>query len=84
LAFLSDTLTGFADASPCPLVPTSRTGEGNMERLAYSINDTAKALSLGRTSIYAMIADGRLEALKLGRRTLIKADSIRRVVEGKA
>ena len=55
-----------------------------MERLAYSINDTAKALSLGRTSIYAMIADGRLEALKLGRRTLIKADSIRRVVEGKA
>ncbi len=55
-----------------------------MERLAYSINDTAKALSLGRTSIYAMIADGRLEAFKLGRRTLIKADSIRRVVEGKA
>lgn len=55
-----------------------------MERLAYSINDTAKALSLGRTSIYAMIADGRLEAFKLGRRTLIKADSIRRVIEGKA
>lgn len=55
-----------------------------MERLAYSINDTAKALSLGRTSIYAMIADGRLEAFKLGRRTLIKADSIRRIVEGKA
>jgi error-prone DNA polymerase len=32
-----------------------------MERLAYSINDTAKTLSLGRTSIYAMIAEGRLE-----------------------
>jgi excisionase family DNA binding protein len=53
-----------------------------MERLAYSINDTAKALSLGRTSIYAMIADGRLEAFKLGRRTLIKAESIRRLLEG--
>ena len=53
-----------------------------MERLAYSINDTAKALSLGRTSIYAMIADGRLEAFKMGRRTLIKAESIRRLIPG--
>jgi excisionase family DNA binding protein len=51
-----------------------------MEKLAYSINDTAKALSLGRTSIYAMIGDGRLEAFKLGRRTLVKAESIRRLV----
>ncbi len=55
-----------------------------MERLAYSINDTAETLSLGRTSIYAMIADGRLDAFKLGRRTLIRAESIRRLVEGKA
>ncbi len=51
-----------------------------MEPLAISINDTAKALGLGRTSIYAMIADGRLEAFKLGRRTLIRADSIKRLV----
>ncbi len=55
-----------------------------MERLAYSINETAKALSLGRTSIYAMIADGRLDAFKLGRRTLIRAESIRRLIEGQA
>ncbi len=55
-----------------------------MERLAYSINDTARTLSLGRTSIYAMIADGRLESFKLGRRTLIRAESIRRLVAGQA
>ena len=53
-----------------------------MERIAYSINETARALSLGRTSIYAMIADGRLDAFKLGRRTLIKAESIKRLVAG--
>lgn len=53
-----------------------------MEQLAYSINQTAKALSLGRTSIYALIGDGRLEAFKLGRRTLIKAESVRRLVDG--
>jgi excisionase family DNA binding protein len=56
----------------------------DMEPLALSINDTAKALSLGRTSIYAMIADGRLEAFKLGRRTLIRMESIRRLVSAGA
>ena len=55
-----------------------------MEQLAVSIIDTAKALGLGRTSIYAMIADGRLEAFKLGRRTLIKAESVRRLIAGEA
>ncbi|MBV1917475.1 MAG: helix-turn-helix domain-containing protein [Sphingomonadaceae bacterium] len=53
-----------------------------MEKHAYSINETARTLSMGRTSIYAMIADGRLEAFKLGRRTLIRAESIRRLVAG--
>ncbi|BCA59301.1 helix-turn-helix domain-containing protein [Sphingomonas sp. HMP6] len=53
-----------------------------MEPLAVSINDTAKALSLGRTSIYALIAEGKLEAFKLGRRTLVKAESIRRLIDG--
>jgi len=53
-----------------------------MEQLAYSINETAKALSLGRTSIYALIGEGRLEAFKLGRRTLIRAESVRRLVAG--
>lgn len=55
-----------------------------MTQLAYSINDTAKTLSLGRTSIYALIADGRLEAFKLGRRTLVKAESIRRLVDAQS
>ncbi|MEP2734824.1 MAG: helix-turn-helix domain-containing protein [Erythrobacter sp.] len=51
-----------------------------MEKLAYSINETAECLSLGRTSIYSMIADGRLETFKLGRRTLVKISSIKALV----
>jgi excisionase family DNA binding protein len=54
-----------------------------MEPLAVSINDTAKALGLGRTSIYELIKDGRLETFKLGRRTLVRVESIRRLVEAR-
>ena len=52
-----------------------------METLTTSVNGAAKALGIGRTSIYALIRDGRLETVKLGRRTLIKVSSIRRLVD---
>jgi excisionase family DNA binding protein len=52
-----------------------------MEALAASINETARALSLGRTSVYALIREGRLETVKLGRRTLVKVASIRRLLD---
>jgi len=48
-----------------------------LEPIATSVKDAAQALSLGRTSIYALIKEGRLEKVKLGRRTLIKVQSIR-------
>jgi excisionase family DNA binding protein len=52
-----------------------------MEPLATSVNGAAKALSLGRTSIYALIKEGKLDTVKLGRRTLIKVDSIHRLID---
>jgi excisionase family DNA binding protein len=36
---------------------------------------------IGRTRIYELIREGKLEAKKEGRRTLILADSLRRHVE---
>jgi excisionase family DNA binding protein len=51
-----------------------------MDPVATSIADAAKALGLGRTSIYALIGDGRLKVVKLGRRTLVTTESIRRLV----
>jgi excisionase family DNA binding protein len=54
-----------------------------MEPLTLSVSDTARALGLGRTSIYAMIKDNRLETVKFGRRTLITSASLRRFVEAR-
>lgn len=50
-----------------------------MEELAYSINRTAKALGVGRSTIYKLINTGEIDALKIGRRTLITTASIARL-----
>jgi len=40
-------------------------------RLAYRVEDFAFAAGIGRTTVYAEIAAGRLKARKVGKRTLI-------------
>ena len=52
------------------------------EKLAYSINEACRASSLGRTSLYAHIAAGRLQSVKVGGRTLIPATSLQELVSG--
>ena len=50
--------------------------ETHMELLAISINETAKALGIGRSSVYTLLKTGRLDAIKIGRRTLLTTESI--------
>ena len=45
-----------------------------------SINGACKALSVGRTYLYELINQGRLDTVKLGRRTLIKVSSIKTLI----
>ena len=52
-----------------------------MDIIATSVNDAAKALGLGRMCIYRRIREGRLEVVELGPCTLIRTDSIRRIVQ---
>lgn len=49
--------------------------------LTYSINDAAQVSSLGRTRLYELINEGKLERVKIGNRTLIKAASLHRLLE---
>jgi excisionase family DNA binding protein len=56
----------------------------HQEPLAYSIADACRVTSIGRTRLYALIAEGRLEVRKIGRRTLIPAASLRALIEALA
>jgi hypothetical protein len=47
------------------------------EVLAYTIADATKISGLGRSTIYAAIGTGKLDARKAGGRTLITAQSLR-------
>ncbi|WP_428681101.1 helix-turn-helix domain-containing protein [Sphingopyxis sp.] len=53
-----------------------------LEPLAYSINEASRVSSLGRTRLYQLIGEGRLEARKIGKRTLIPAASLRALIAG--
>lgn len=54
------------------------------EPLAYSISDACRVTSIGRTRLYALIAEKRLEVRKIGRRTLITAASLRALIDGQS
>jgi excisionase family DNA binding protein len=50
------------------------------ERLGVSIDEAAQALDVHNDSIYRMIADSRLTASKMGRRTIVHVASIYRLM----
>lgn len=48
---------------------------------AVSISDAVKIVGLGRTSLYAAIAAGKLRTKKSGRRTLVETAALRQFIE---
>lgn len=60
------------------------TAQNTPAPLAYSVSDACRVTSIGRTRLYALIAEGRLDVRKIGRRTLITAASLRALIDGLA
>ena len=48
-----------------------------MDRLLVSIHDGAAMLSIGRSKMYQLIAEGKVTTVTIGRRCLIRCESIR-------
>ncbi len=48
--------------------------------LVYSINEACRISSIGRTRLYELINSQQLEVVRIGRRTLVKAQSLHRLL----
>ena len=48
--------------------------------LAYGVREACDACGIGRTRLYALISEGKIEARQCGGRTLIPAESLRAFV----
>jgi len=56
--------------------------EKSPEKLSYSIEEAVAATSISKSSIYNRIATGEITVAKVGRRTVIPARSLRKLVGG--
>lgn len=54
------------------------------EKYLFSIQQAADALSIGRSKAYELIAEGKLLTITIGRRRLVKAESVRAIANGEA
>ena len=55
---------------------TKQNVEPTPAKRAYSIPEVCRTASIGRTRLYSEISEGRLRAVKVGRRTLIRAEDL--------
>lgn len=56
--------------------------ETNHDKIAYSIEEACQATSLKRTTLYSHLAAGRLQARRIGGRTVIPAENLRAFIMG--
>ncbi|MEM1380883.1 MAG: helix-turn-helix domain-containing protein [Pseudomonadota bacterium] len=52
-----------------------------MEPIALSPTEAARALSVGRTTLYRLINEGKLKTTKIGARTLVLTKCIKALAE---
>lgn len=53
-------------------------------RLAYSVSEAAHVVGLGKTTLYGLIASGRLSSCKVGGRRLIRSADLERLIASRA
>lgn len=54
------------------------------QKIGYSIREACQASSLGKTTIYNHIAAGRLRVTRVGGRTIVPAENLHALINGKA
>ncbi len=52
------------------------------DAIAFRIDDACRLSGLGRTTVYGLVRAGRLRLIRVGGRSLIDGDSLRRLLRG--
>jgi hypothetical protein len=55
----------------------------NIHKAAYSVGEVIELLSLGRNAVFSLLSSGELKRIKVGRRTVVTAESIITFVDRK-
>lgn len=50
------------------------------DRLTVSVSESCRLLGVGRTTVYELIAEGRIKTTRIGTRRLVLVDSLRELV----
>jgi excisionase family DNA binding protein len=59
----------------------SRRDSERVEKLTYTVEECARAIGIGRTSVYELIATGELLTVKIGGRRLVPVSAARALLE---
>ena len=51
------------------------------EKTTYTVAETAKALSVSTKTIYNYLYSGKIEAVKIGSKWIIKADTVKKILK---
>jgi excisionase family DNA binding protein len=60
---------------------TQQTTDLDVEPIALRINDAARKVGLGRTSIYELIKEGKLKTVKVAGRRLVPMSALRELID---
>lgn len=52
-----------------------------MEPITVTTAEAARSIGIGKTKLFALIGEGRLETIRLGGKVLVTVESIRQLVE---
>lgn len=66
-----------SDASSAPRPPIVRSSQP----ICVRVNQAMRLLDIGKTKLYELLASGDLEAIRIGRRTLVLQESIDELVD---
>ena len=58
--------------------------ESNPARVAYSVEETAQALGIGRGLVFQLLREGQLKSIRLGKRRLIPAVELQAFMDRQA